>query len=160
MGEVADSMLDGTLCEGCGDLLGDPTGHPRRCRNCGGTTKPMGEMGKLERFAQRGMAAQKAVDTEIAKHYGPGPWLVITSKEAPHPAVCQEFKDAKRLQGECWMAGERETQIISVSHALAAEELLKACALSMRALQGPTPLADLENSADYIRAAIAKAMKP
>ena len=36
MGEVADMMLDGTLCQTCGEYLGNPTGHPRSCRNCGG----------------------------------------------------------------------------------------------------------------------------
>lgn len=36
MGEVAEMMLDGTLCETCGEYLGAPTGYPRKCRNCGG----------------------------------------------------------------------------------------------------------------------------
>lgn len=47
MGEIADMMLDGTLCEGCGELmedliddesdeLDDPPGHPRRCASCQG----------------------------------------------------------------------------------------------------------------------------
>lgn len=35
MGDVADMMLDGTLCEGCGVYLhGDGNGVPRRCRDC------------------------------------------------------------------------------------------------------------------------------
>lgn len=38
MGEIADMMLDGTLCEGCGELIddGDGDGFPRRCAGCGG----------------------------------------------------------------------------------------------------------------------------
>lgn len=35
MGEIADMMLDGTLCEGCGELMdGSEPGHPRRCSGC------------------------------------------------------------------------------------------------------------------------------
>lgn len=34
MGDVADMMLDGTLCEGCGVYLGDSVGYPRRCKHC------------------------------------------------------------------------------------------------------------------------------
>jgi len=29
-------MLDGTLCQTCGEYLGSPVGYPRSCRNCGG----------------------------------------------------------------------------------------------------------------------------
>ena len=32
MGEVADMMLDGTMCEGCGEFLhGEAAGHPNYC---------------------------------------------------------------------------------------------------------------------------------
>src|SRR6185312_10679181 len=32
MGEIADMMLDGTLCEGCGEFMGDDgDGWPRYC---------------------------------------------------------------------------------------------------------------------------------
>lgn len=35
MGDVADMMLDGTLCEGCGVFLeGCGDGYPRRCAGC------------------------------------------------------------------------------------------------------------------------------
>lgn len=35
MGEIADMMIDGTLCEGCGVHLDDePAGYPRRCADC------------------------------------------------------------------------------------------------------------------------------
>lgn len=34
MGEIADMMLDGTLCEGCGEYLGDDGGYPVRCAGC------------------------------------------------------------------------------------------------------------------------------
>jgi hypothetical protein len=35
MGEIADMMLDGDLCEGCGVYMGSAgAGFPRRCRSC------------------------------------------------------------------------------------------------------------------------------
>jgi Zn finger protein HypA/HybF involved in hydrogenase expression len=35
MGEVAEMMLDGTLCEGCGVFLNaEPTGYLCRCKDC------------------------------------------------------------------------------------------------------------------------------
>jgi hypothetical protein len=34
MGEVADLMRDGVLCETCGVLIGDGVGHPRICDEC------------------------------------------------------------------------------------------------------------------------------
>ncbi len=34
MGEIADMMLDGTLCEGCGEFMGGTAGYVRRCRAC------------------------------------------------------------------------------------------------------------------------------
>lgn len=35
MGEIAEMMLDGTLCEGCGVYMdGDGDGVPRRCSAC------------------------------------------------------------------------------------------------------------------------------
>ena len=38
MGEIAELMLDGTLCEGCGVVLrGKAPGHPRRCGSCART---------------------------------------------------------------------------------------------------------------------------
>ena len=36
MGEVADMMLDGTLCAGCGQYLEqEPMGYPVYCGECG-----------------------------------------------------------------------------------------------------------------------------
>ena len=40
MGEIAEMMLDGTLCEGCGEYMGDGVddddtpGFPVRCETC------------------------------------------------------------------------------------------------------------------------------
>lgn len=34
MGEIADMMLEGILCEGCGEYLGEGLGFPTRCAGC------------------------------------------------------------------------------------------------------------------------------
>lgn len=34
MGEIADMMLDGTLCSGCGVYMGDDLGYPGYCSGC------------------------------------------------------------------------------------------------------------------------------
>lgn len=35
MGEIAEMMLDGTLCEGCGCFIdAEPQGFPGRCDDC------------------------------------------------------------------------------------------------------------------------------
>lgn len=39
MGEIADLMVNGDICEGCGvELEGVGEGFPRRCPGCGGST--------------------------------------------------------------------------------------------------------------------------
>ena len=34
MGDIAEMMIDGTLCEGCGEYLGDGGGFSRICTGC------------------------------------------------------------------------------------------------------------------------------
>lgn len=34
MGEIADMMLEGVLCEGCGVYLGEGGGYAQRCASC------------------------------------------------------------------------------------------------------------------------------
>ena len=40
MGEIADMMLDGTLCSCCGVYLGTDNGYPTRCPACGEDPNP------------------------------------------------------------------------------------------------------------------------
>lgn len=34
MGEIADMIVNGDMCEGCGVWLGEGDGYPRRCDSC------------------------------------------------------------------------------------------------------------------------------
>lgn len=36
MGEIADAMLNGDLCEVCGIYIGEGDGYPRLCDGCQG----------------------------------------------------------------------------------------------------------------------------
>ena len=36
MGEQAELIINGDVCEGCGEEMGDGPGYPRRCSACGG----------------------------------------------------------------------------------------------------------------------------
>lgn len=36
MGDIAEMMLEGILCEGCGEYMGAACGHPRKCGGCSG----------------------------------------------------------------------------------------------------------------------------
>lgn len=46
MGDIADMMLDGTLCTECGEYLGSTLGYPQRCAGCGGDdSEPMSAAG-------------------------------------------------------------------------------------------------------------------
>ncbi len=40
MGEIAEMMLDGTMCECCGVFIGRPVGYPRYCRECQAEAPP------------------------------------------------------------------------------------------------------------------------
>jgi hypothetical protein len=41
MGEIAEIMLEGVLCEQCGCLIdGEETGYPRLCEDCAREHKP------------------------------------------------------------------------------------------------------------------------
>lgn len=61
MGEIADLMIDGEICEGCGcELDGEAPGFPRRCAGCGGNAHEFGSTGTDHR-AERRDAAQETL---------------------------------------------------------------------------------------------------
>lgn len=53
MGEIAEMMLDGTLCQGCGEYMGGGLGFPGFCRACEPSArKPRNRDKKATRIAQ------------------------------------------------------------------------------------------------------------
>ena len=62
MGEIAEMMLDGTLCEGCGELMGEAVGFPRLCRGCAQARREDGhevESNGLGGFVDCGMKVKR-----------------------------------------------------------------------------------------------------
>lgn len=43
MGEIAEAMLEGSLCEICGVYLGEGDGYPQRCGACEPESEPKEE---------------------------------------------------------------------------------------------------------------------
>lgn len=43
MGEYADMIIDGEVCQECGTYIGEAAGYPRTCKSC----KPGGSNGHL-----------------------------------------------------------------------------------------------------------------
>ncbi len=43
MGEIAEMMLDGTLCEGCGEYIGSDAGYPQYCSDECAAGRGMGD---------------------------------------------------------------------------------------------------------------------
>lgn len=60
MGDVADAMLDGSLCQGCGECLGEGDGFPTCCNSCE-SDDDLGEMFKALRADKK---EKRALNTE------------------------------------------------------------------------------------------------
>lgn len=52
MGDVADMMLDGTLCASCGEYLWRDTGYPVYCRGCQKDQNASAHKGVLQRHQE------------------------------------------------------------------------------------------------------------
>jgi hypothetical protein len=50
MGEIADMMLDGTLCETCGEFIdeADTGGFPRKCAACLADENPQDDRSRVK----------------------------------------------------------------------------------------------------------------
>ena len=60
MGEIADMMIGGALCETCGAYVGDEVGYPRKCRSC----KPKKERkSKPKTYNQKPFYSIKDIET-------------------------------------------------------------------------------------------------
>jgi hypothetical protein len=54
MGEIAEMVLEGVLCEQCGCLIdGDEPGYPRLCEDCERENKPKKRRKKAKRNGKR-----------------------------------------------------------------------------------------------------------
>lgn len=66
MGEYAEMMLEGIVCEGCGEFMGGGApGYPRRCRGC---QPPITLLGALKRSLAPNPHARKAERHNRERH--------------------------------------------------------------------------------------------
>lgn len=84
MGDVADMMLDGTLCQSCGELLIDehtePNGFPSLCPGCA-EDHPLGDVIKEVDARQ--------VELRMAAHFG-----VLTRETPTQCPFCKRWVKA------------------------------------------------------------------
>lgn len=57
MSDIAEMMLDGTLCQQCGTFIGHPVGHPETCNSCKPKQKPAKKKHKAKRHESDKRAA-------------------------------------------------------------------------------------------------------
>lgn len=48
MGDIADMILEGQMCQGCGVILGDGGGYPEYCASCSDEVGDLHDDGKEE----------------------------------------------------------------------------------------------------------------
>ena len=98
MGEAAESLLDGTMCEGCGVYLdGESPGYPRYC------SKTCAEYRGIEFFEDNHPALQEVNKIkEALKEYKILVWkMKCKCLEGKHHPTCKVGKHRK-LQKEAW----------------------------------------------------------
>lgn len=67
MGDIADMMLEGVLCEGCGVYLGSGNGFPGRCNSCARENKADLTATNIARNKAQHAAAKKIPCTTCGK---------------------------------------------------------------------------------------------
>ena len=65
MGEIADMMIDGTLCQSCGVFMGPGGGYPVSCHRC---RKPAVPTTACPACGKKCRGAQGLADHTRAKH--------------------------------------------------------------------------------------------
>jgi len=66
MGEIAEAMLDGTLCQSCGEYIGTGAGHPRSCGSCGSGSGGASD-GRHSRWDKRQQNREQSTDILIKR---------------------------------------------------------------------------------------------
>jgi len=95
MGEIAEMILDGMLCELCGVYMhGDPPGHPRQCKKCKTNT-----MSKPNRNVSTGRGHRVAPSQDR---------VATSGKGKPHKKACRAWPSAS-IEKEAWPRSSKQT---------------------------------------------------
>jgi hypothetical protein len=62
MGEIADAMLDGTMCSCCGEYLGGDEGYPVQCAGCRRAERSEPRVPRFDRYAIKSAKIQQPGD--------------------------------------------------------------------------------------------------
>ena len=66
MSEFNDLMLDGVICQGCGQFLGDAAGYPRSCEACEKLdSRKYTELNESESHAPESATALEELDDDL-----------------------------------------------------------------------------------------------
>ena len=68
MGEIAEMMLDGTMCECCGVFIGRSVGYPRYCRGCQVDAPPAPKAQKKEKKMKCVVCGRMIAPVGMAQH--------------------------------------------------------------------------------------------
>lgn len=122
MGEVAEMMMDGTLCQGCGVFINeDAPGHPCSCRDCGAEDKAASKSAKVRAHQER-QAAQKKVPCPtcgrrvkaagLADHIRDShAAAALTAPAVAHAQATPDPRDKHKPAFEAWAAAEGTYQL-------------------------------------------------
>ena len=103
MGEQADMMVDGTLCMGCGEILGgEPPGVPRYCEDCDSEARQQRKAARRQQAgsdfavastlaAQHGLAFVRKTDAHYHLYPHNRQWLLNV-----YPGNCRLYNDPNK----------------------------------------------------------------
>jgi hypothetical protein len=115
MGEVAEMMLDGTLCQMCGVFMGDAVGYPVTCTSCGGdeAVEPhSNEQARVKSIKFKCSECKKSVSASGAMQH----------LEAAHGLKVQRAATAKEA---CSICGKRVKAVGVADHMRDAHGVIK-----------------------------------
>lgn len=97
MGEISEMILDGTLCQVCGGLVGDvpeDVGYPRTCNSCGKSSERRCHMSRTQVFLNPIIRNCRTCKAEF--EISPAIQQKLADQEKSLPTHCQDCLDKKR----------------------------------------------------------------
>lgn len=82
MGEYADMIIDGEVCQLCGVFLGDAPGHPRYCPDCNAQAHQKPQNKQLQcPHCERKFIHERALDAHSVAKHGTEPTTKFVRKQ-------------------------------------------------------------------------------